>query len=420
MTLLVALLTLSYAGQAAQAAPPSARWPIESLTVSGNSRYSAQRILAVAGLKTGDVAGKEDLEAARSRLMDSGAFSGVGYSYGPAPSRKGYRVQFEVIEAPFVYPYRFERLSASRESLESVLKGADQLFAETIPATQPVLDRYAKIIERYLASQGQPVEVTGRVVADESGQLAVVFGPAAPPPSVAEVRFTGNSAIPQTKLQNVMAGVAIGALYTEAGFRQLLDANIRPLYEALGRIRVSFPKVTAEPAADVQGVAVTAEVDEGPVYTLGEVKVIAGEAAEEQLQEAARFKTGEIADFSEIEAGLARIRKRLARQGYLKPEITVERSVLDAEKKVNLTVRAAPGPQYLYGKLLIVGLDLNAEAAIRRIWTPKPGTPFDADYPDFFLQRIREDGVFDNLGRTRAETRVDDASLTVDVTLHFR
>ncbi len=28
----------------------------------------------------------------------------------------------------------------------------------------------------------------------------------------------------------------------------------------------------------------------------------------------------------------------------------------------------------------------------------KPGAPFDAGYPDYFLARIAEDGLFDNLG----------------------
>ena len=35
------------------------------------------------------------------------------------------------------------------------------------------------------------------------------------------------------------------------------------------------------------------------------------------------------------------------------------------------------------------------------------------------LARIREDGVFDNLGKTKAQVKLDDANRTADVTLSF-
>jgi hypothetical protein len=71
------------------------------------------------------------------------------------------------------------------------------------------------------------------------------------------------------------------------------------------------------------------------------------------------------------------------------------------------------------GKLDVKGLDLNAEAEIRRLWNLKEGRPFNSSYPDYFLDQIRERGVFETLGRNRAETKLDEAAHTVDVTLHF-
>jgi hypothetical protein len=71
------------------------------------------------------------------------------------------------------------------------------------------------------------------------------------------------------------------------------------------------------------------------------------------------------------------------------------------------------------GKLTVVGLDLNGEAEINRIWTIKEGKPFDAEYPDHFLATVRQEGMFDNLGDTKPETKVDQQKHTVDVTLRF-
>ncbi|MCL5745515.1 MAG: hypothetical protein M1541_16590, partial [Acidobacteria bacterium] len=113
------------------------------------------------------------------------------------------------------------------------------------------------------------------------------------------------------------------------------------------------------------------------------------------------------------------MKKLLRRQGFLKPETSLERLVDDQKKKVGLVVHVDKGPRFVFGKLSIEGLDLNAEAVVTRLWGAKQGTPFDEDFPDYFLKRIREDGVFDNLGKTKSAVKIDQQSRTVDVTLLF-
>jgi outer membrane translocation and assembly module TamA len=73
----------------------------------------------------------------------------------------------------------------------------------------------------------------------------------------------------------------------------------------------------------------------------------------------------------------------------------------------------------MMGNLEITGLDLTSEPAIRKVWGLKPGAPFQPEYPDAFLNNLREQGVFDNLGKTSAETHIDEKNYIVDVTLHF-
>jgi outer membrane protein insertion porin family len=49
----------------------------------------------------------------------------------------------------------------------------------------------------------------------------------------------------------------------------------------------------------------------------------------------------------------------------------------------------------------------------------KEGKVANPEYPDHFLDRIREEGLFENLGATKAEVKVNDTTHTVDVTLNF-
>jgi outer membrane translocation and assembly module TamA len=78
-----------------------------------------------------------------------------------------------------------------------------------------------------------------------------------------------------------------------------------------------------------------------------------------------------------------------------------------------------PGPLYTLGKLDMVGLDVVSEPEIRKMWGLGPGRPFNVEYPDHFLARVKEGGVFDNLKSTRAETKINTGNHTVDVTLYF-
>jgi outer membrane protein assembly factor BamA len=86
---------------------------------------------------------------------------------------------------------------------------------------------------------------------------------------------------------------------------------------------------------------------------------------------------------------------------------------------VDVLIVVEPGPQFTMGKLEIAGLDITSEPAIRKIWGLKPGAPFQPGYPDSFLSDVRDQGLFDNLGKTRAAVQVDEKTKTVDVTLYF-
>ncbi len=402
----------------ATAAVPATAWPVGSLLVEGNRIYSSEQILAAASLKVGQMAGKEEFEAARDRILATGAFESVGYKFGPADSgAKQFAASFQVIEIAQVFPFRFEALTASEAELRNFVKQREPLFDKTIPGTKEVLARVAKETGEYLAKAGHPENIAGKLMGEGTKALIVVFGPSNLP-SVAEIKFTGNEAISTQTLQMSIAGVAVGAIYSEPRFQQLLDTSIRPLYEAKGKIRVTFPKLDTSPAKDVTGLIVTVKVAEGPTFKLGDVK-LAGVPAGATLVKEAKFKTGEPANFTEIEEGVERIRSIVRRGGYMLVKSETERKIDDMEKKVDLMIQVDRGAMYSFGKLNIEGLDLIGEPQIRKLWAMKPGVPFNGEYPALFLTRLKDDGYFDNLGKTKSKLDIDEKTKIVDVTLVF-
>ncbi|HEY7389287.1 MAG TPA: POTRA domain-containing protein [Bryobacteraceae bacterium] len=396
------------------------KWPIVSLAVEGNHHYTSEQVLAVAALKIGQLAGKAEFDTARDRLVASGYFEMVAYKFEPAPGQNGEAGTFQVTEAEPAYPVQFLALGAAPQELEKLLREKDPMFSPaSVPPTKPVLDRYVGWIQEYLATKGSTEKVAARVDVVGEG-LAVVFRPARNLPVVAQVTFTGNKVVPQNVLRDAISGVAVGVPYTEEQFRELLNTGVRPVYEARGHLRVTFTNIRTEPVSDVQGLHVFVTVVEGDSYQLSKVEIAGPSPVRpDQLLKAGDIPTGNTANFDRVNDGLEKMRKALVRSGYLDARLSFDRSIDDSKKTVAVAVHVDAGPLYTMGKLTIAGLDLEGEAAIRKAYGIKEGQPFNPEYPQAYLKNIRDEGVFDNLGETKAENNVNEKDHTVDVTLTF-
>jgi outer membrane protein insertion porin family len=400
--------------------PAPTAYTIENLTVAGNHAHSAEQILAAAGLRVGQKAGPLEFDAARDKLEATGTFDNVSYRFAPSHDGEGYDVVFEVAEVGQLFLIRFEELPASDDQLRAWLKQKDPLFGDKIPATKPVVDRYVAWISEFLAAHDYHQPISGKLTSSEGNEdLTLLFRPAKARPAIAHVLFTGIGDVPSAPLQTAMYAVAIGVLYEEPRFRLLLESSARPIYEAHGLLRVTFPKIDIAPAKDVDGVSVTVQVAPGPVYKLDRVAFVGADYSRSEWNNLAKLKTNQTVNFDEVKAVQDRIRASQRRAGHLDATSQVKRDVNDADHTVSIEFQIDPGPLYTLGRLDMVGLDVVTEPEIRKMWGIAPGKPFNVEYPDHFLSRVKEGGVFDGLKTTRAETKINAGNHTVDVTLYF-
>lgn len=397
-------------------ADPSKPFNLAAISVTGNTNFTAEQIIAMSGLQKGLSVKKDDFDAAQQRLLESGLFETVAYRYEPSGTGQEYRATLEVKEIAQIYPYRFEAIAGDEKAMRSWLKEKEPLFGDRIPATEPVIRRFASALTEYFKKIGADMDISGRLFPNEKGQLEVVFQPSSLP-SVAEVQFTGNKTISTAILQQAIAGTAIGAVYTENRFRQILDTTVRPLYEAEGRLRTTFPTIETKPATGVKGIVVTVAVAEGEPYKLTDVRITGPMAQDKALMKEGSFRTNEVVNMKAVDEGTDRMEAALKRRGYLTARSVTERKLDDSKKTVALTVEIDPGPQYKMGQLTIEGLDIQTEPEIRKMWAIKPNQPFNAEYPDLFLAKMPE--LLDNLGKTRAAVNPDPGTLKVDVILIF-
>src|SRR5215831_13635705 len=112
------------------------KWPIQHLAVEGNQNYTSSQILAVTGLKVGELAGKDEFEAAQQRLEATGVFETVGYKFGPSADGNGYAATFQVLEVEPVFPVRFADLGIPDAEVNQYLNARSPLFGSKLPATK--------------------------------------------------------------------------------------------------------------------------------------------------------------------------------------------------------------------------------------------------------------------------------------------
>ncbi len=397
------------------------KFPLTSITVEGNKILPAEGIAKASGLQLGQKGDKAAFDLAQARLVATGYFETVAYRFRSMADGSSVTVTFEVQEIQPLLPLRIEGLVEKPETILAAIRRVDPLFTGKLPGTQQVLDRTAREIEQYLAEQNHPDKISGKVVALTPGTLEIQFQPARGLTPVAEISFEGNKAISNTDLVNAISSVAYGQPYTESLFRQLLENQVRPRYEAKGYLQVKFSKVVTEPSTTVKGVDIKVTVEEGPVYKLNRVAV-AGKMAEDskRILKTAKLPEMTVANFDEIRDASLRVREEMRHRGFLLADVTIDRKLDEGKRTVDVWIVIETGPEYTFGKLTVLGLGLDGEAAIRKMWALKDGEAFQSEYPDYFLSKVKEEGVFDNLGDTKAIPKRDDKRHVVDVTLDFK
>ena len=413
--MLVASIAMVCAAQS-----PNASYPVRAVIVKGNKILKAEQVVAFAGILPGSTVKPAEMDAAMQKLLTCGYFDKVGYRY--EPREQGYALEWEVTEVTVFYPVAFEDIPAKSEQAKAILKKLDPLFGDKIPATQEVLLRYEVELNRALKVTPGGDWIRGQLASDEKGNLVAMFRPNRVLPTINTIDFTGNKLLNSEDLRPPVSSAAVGVVYRETEFRDILDIKIRPMYEARGRLKVAFPKIVATPAKDkeVSGLDLKVSVEEGEEYTLGEIRVQEVDGRTDDWLRIGGFRQGVTANMGEVDAGRRRMEMAIKRNGYLDAKVSGKRTINEERKAVDMDFSMDAGQKYEFERLVVKGLDLISEPEVRKLWGMKKGASFNPEYPDVFLNKLREDGVFDNLGDTKSGAEIDRENHSVVVTLTFK
>jgi outer membrane protein assembly factor BamA len=179
--------------------------------------------------------------------------------------------------------------------------------------------------------------------------------------------------------------LVVGNRYSEREFRQVLDLNVRPLYEERGNLQVEFPAIRLIPAgADL---VLNVQMVEGTVWTLGRIELAGEGLPADDMRKAAALWDVHIANWKLILEGIGRMEKVLKRQGYLGVTSRPVRRFRDDGRTLDLRIEITRGKQFVLGSLLITGLRPQDRERAEKLFRIKPGEPIDQPYLEDYVKQ---------------------------------
>jgi outer membrane protein assembly factor BamA len=391
-------------------------FPLRAIEFIGNDNFPEEQLIEFSGLRLGEQVTQADFERALEKLNGAGVFDSLEFRYQPKDD--GYKVSYTVSEVGLLYPVRLEGFDVPEEELLKLLREQVPLFGPKIPPTGPMIDRIGNTLQTFWREKGHDSKIAGRLYPITDEEFEMLFQPEAAIQSIAFVQFENSGVVPALDLQRRFNQVAMGVPYSEPRLKELLHFNIRPMYEEQGYLEVEFCPCRTEPDPDTRGLLVNIHVEQGKPFTFGKIELPQNlPVSPEQVTKLLKVAAGETANMKRVRDGLRSLEEALKRRGHMKADARFSR-VLDTEHKtVDISIAVEAGPQYTFNRLTITGLDVISEPAVRKRWSLEVGEAFDAGYPAFFLERVRD--MFDNLTRTDWRMKIDEGKSTVDVELIF-
>jgi outer membrane protein assembly factor BamA len=392
---------------------------LDSVEVTGSSRFPAAQMAAATGLQVGTQVSRGDLQKAANTLAQLGPFATVSYRFSSADA--GVRVEYQVTDGPEV-AVSFDNFPGfTDDELKAAIKSAGVLFDGQAPPHGAILESMSDALAQLIAKRGMNFAVSHSLVTLPSGVDVQQFHIEGGAIHIASLDFSDPLAQGDRDIR-ARLGDVIGHPFSRNAIDLFEFEQVRPVYLAHAFLEVKFDPPQAK---FVNGaVAVTAHIEPGPAFTWAGATWSGNTSVGVlDLDTAIPLHAGDPANGMKIEAGWDAARAVYMHHGYLDVDLKPVAKFDDATAKVSYSVSITEGPQYRMGKLVLSGLSIDGESRARGAWKIPEGAVFDNTmYEDFLDNGIKQAFAgfpyhYEKIGRFLQK---DPANGTVDVLLDFQ
>jgi outer membrane protein assembly factor BamA len=403
---------------------------LREIKSDGLKTFTNDQVTALSGLQIGQQVGKDDLQGAADKLVESGVFAHVKYNFQSRAD--GLAVTFHLEEADRMPAY-FDNLPWFTDGeLNDAIRAKIPFYNGALPSAGAVVDQAADAVSQFLATHGLQAAVEHTVVANPNGEGTIQeFHIEGSSLSIASLDFSDASLNTSKVVQQQLAELK-GKPYSRMAIDLFLTEQIRPIYQKQGYLRAKLGppeiRLTGNPNQKLpEKIPVFVPVESGAIYKWKGIEWSGNSLLSTiTLTSDLGLKPGDVADGMAIEGGLERIREEYAHVGYLEAKIDPVANYDDQAHTVSYRVRVDEGGSFKFNALTITGLSPGAEKRLRDAWSIPQGEVFDKTIFEDFLTKLetKPNDIFgtlpvhyDNVGHW---VQPDDAKHTVDVLLDFK
>jgi hypothetical protein len=222
-----------------------------------------------------------------------------------------------------------------------------------------------------------------------------------------EIKVTGAKIFSSDLIRSLL-GLVSGEVYIEPRLRYDLN-KLRERYASLGYVR-SMAEPVPEFDEQKKVVNLTVNIDEGPQYIVGEIKIAGAKVLHaDQIRSLLRLHSGEPFNESELRNGFHGLKNFYGNVGYVN-FIPLPTMVFDEHHRVvNLIINVDEGQQYTVNRIRFTGNTTTPDEVLRREILLKEGEVFNASLLTLSLSRLSQLGFFE-------EIKFEDAAIRPSVT----
>ncbi len=375
---------------------------IEHMNIQGNQRIEDATIIAYLGIKEGDTFDNSTINEGMKRLFATGFFTDVKML------RDGTVLIVEVEENPVINEVVFE----GNEQLETEdLENEITLQPRSVYTRTKVQEDVERLLTIYRRSGRYTATITPQVIVRDQNRIDLIYkiqeGPVA---KVQEINFIGNERFSSSELQGVIRT-------SESEWYQFLSSDdiydpdrlkfdqemLRRYYVSQGYADFQVKSAHAELSPARDAFYITFVLEEGPLYTLSDVKVDSRLRGSEDVpfSDIILTEAGETYDASLIQESVDALTQQLGNLGYAFVEIEPLLNRNRDKNTIDLTYRIKPGPRVYVERINITGNVRTLDEVIRREFRLAEGDPYNASQLARSEQRLNNLGFF---GRVSVST----------------
>lgn len=390
---------------------------IRNVQVEGNQRIEGLTIMSYLGLKAGDSFSQADIDGTLKKLFATGFFSDVKLM------RSGDTLVVRVVENPLINKIAFE---GNSHIDDEALQKEVELKERSILSRDKLQSDVKRILDIYRRSGRYNATVDPKIIKQDQNRVDLVYeiteGDVA---RIERIDFIGNEHYSTSTLQEEIRT-------SETNWWNFLTDNdiydpdrlqfdqelLRRFYTSEGYADFQVKSAHAELSPAKDAFYATFVIEEGPKYTIGDVKVISELKNKEELDFSDDIVTdsGDTYNSTEVENSVDAMVKRLGDLGYAFVDIQPKLKRDKENNTINLTYVIKPGPRVYVERINITGNVRTLDDVIRREFRLSEGDPYNASQLQRTEQRLNNLGYFEKVDIKNEEGSAPDKTVVnVDV-----